>query len=58
MIKGGVQGVIDRTRHFAHPEHHRAENANGDQAYDAFEEFLLFLRKLCTHQLQAAADQQ
>ena len=58
VIEGGVQRVLDRTRHFAHPEHHRTENADRHQADHAFKQFLLFLRKLGAHQFQATAHQQ
>ena len=53
-----MQRVLDRTRYLAHPEHHRTENAHGNQADDAFKQFLLLLRKLGAHQLQASADEQ
>ena len=58
MIKGGVQRAFNGARDFAHPEHHRAEDADGNQADDAFKEFLLLLREFSAHQLQAATDQQ
>ncbi|MDT4874286.1 hypothetical protein FQZ97_1095780 [compost metagenome] len=58
VIEGDVQRMLDRTRHLAHPEHHGTENADGDQADHAFEQFLLFLREFGTDQLQATAHQQ
>ncbi len=58
LIKGGMQGMFDGARDLAHPEHHGAENTHGDQADDAFEQFLLFLREFGADQLQATANQQ
>lgn len=53
-----MQGVLDRARDLAHPEHHGAEDAHGDQADDAFEQFLLFLREFGADQFQATTHQQ
>jgi hypothetical protein len=53
-----LQRMLDRTRHFAHPEHHRTENTHGHQADDAFEQLLLLLREFGTDQFQTTADQQ
>ena len=58
VIEGGVQRMLDRARHLAHPEHHGTENADGDQADHAFEQFLLFLREFGADQFQATAHQQ
>jgi hypothetical protein len=58
LIEGLMQRMLDRTRDLAHPEHHRTQDAHGDQADDAFKQLLLFLRKLGTDQFQAATYQQ
>ncbi len=58
VVEGFMQGVLDGPGDLAHPEHHRAEDADGNQPDHAFEEFLLLLRELGTDQLQATTDQQ
>ncbi|MNL38025.1 hypothetical protein D3C87_1602060 [compost metagenome] len=53
-----MQRMLDRTRHLAHPEHHRTQDADGHQADHAFKQFLLFLREFSADQFQAATHQQ
>ncbi|CAH0296786.1 hypothetical protein SRABI106_03662 [Rahnella aquatilis] len=46
MINRPFQMHFDRTRHFAHPEHHISQDAHRNDGDDTFKQLLLFLWKL------------
>jgi hypothetical protein len=58
LFQGGLQRVLDRAGDLAHPEHHGRQNHHRQQADQAFEQLLLFLREFRADHFQAATHQQ
>jgi hypothetical protein len=48
----GVQGRLDRTGRLLHPERHRGQDADGDEADQRLEQFLAAMRKFGARQIE------